>query len=97
GDGRAEVVVVAGGGLAGMDPDADAGGEAVVGAVAGERLLDRGCAGDAVVGLIEGHEEPVATVLHLLAPPSGELSPQDAVVPAQQLLPGVVTHRLGEP
>ena len=97
GDRRAEVVVVVGSGLAGMEPDADGGSETVVGAVASERPLDRGCAGDAVVWLTEGHEEPIATVLHLLAAPSGELSPQDAVVPAQQLLPGVVTHRLGEP
>src|SRR5207342_1593040 len=71
-DGRAEVVVVAGGGLAGVESDADHRSEAVVGAVASERPLDRGCAGDAIVGVTESHEEPITSVFHLLAPPSGE-------------------------
>ena len=47
-------------------------------------------------GCAEGHEEPVASVLHLLAAPARELGAQGAVVPAQQLLPDVVAHRLGQ-
>src|SRR3954452_14394993 len=50
-DGRTEVVVVACGGLAGVEPDPDGGREAVLDAMASERPLDRGCAGDSVVGL----------------------------------------------
>ena len=67
GDGRAEVVAVACGRLAGVEPDAHRRREAVLGAMAGQGPLDRGGARDAVVGLSEDHEEPVAPVLDLLA------------------------------
>jgi steroid delta-isomerase-like uncharacterized protein len=84
------------GGFGLMDADAHPGGEAVLQTVALEGPLDLEGATDGGFGPFERDEEAVADAVDLLAAVAGEEGAQGLVVPAQQVIPRLVTQHLHE-
>src|SRR5690606_15939752 len=94
------VVTVGVGGLGGVQADANSRSEAVVAPLPVEETLDGYRAGDRIGGILEGHEEAVTGVLHLLAVMLNEGFTQIPVVPLQELCPGLIpqsSRHVGRP
>jgi len=86
--------------LAGMEPDADVGGEPARSAMLGKCALDGDGTSNCGVGIVERHEEPVASMVNLGAFMTQELAAQAGIVPAAKVTPGFVTNhadQLGRP
>ena len=81
-----------------VQADPHPGREAVLAPVYRQAAPDGDPAADGVRGAVEGDEEAISSVPHLLTAVLGECLAQQAVVPDDQLVPGGVTdqaHQIG--
>src|SRR5688572_5399051 len=93
-----QVVVPMAGCLSDVHADANLGSEPRAAPMLGQLALDLHCADERTLGALECNEEPVPSVLHLLATVAVEAHPEGLVVPTNQIRPGLVPdcfHQVG--
>jgi hypothetical protein len=90
------VVVIVPSGFCFVDADADRWREAVLGTVASEGSLDSDRALDRRLGATKCHEESITGPVHLLSGVRDEKGSQRLVVPAEQVVPGLVSEDVNE-